>query len=49
MQVGGKLGMQTLEAALLELVNAGTVSLDEARSRCPSSEQLAAMAGRGLT
>ena len=49
MQVGGKLGMQTLEAALMELVSAGTISLDEARSRCPSSEQLAAMAGRGLT
>ena len=39
MQVGAKHGMQTLEAALLELVNSGVVSIDEARSRHPSSKR----------
>jgi twitching motility protein PilT len=48
MQVSGKLGMQTLEAALIELVTAGTISLGEARSRHPASEGLAALAGRGI-
>jgi twitching motility protein PilT len=44
MQVGAKFGMQTLEAALIELVTAGTITVEEARSRCPSSESLAALA-----
>jgi twitching motility protein PilT len=44
-QVGAKLGMQTLEAALVDLVTKGIVALDEARSRYPSSEALAALAG----
>jgi twitching motility protein PilT len=48
MQVAGKAGMQTLEAALIELVTAGTITLAEARSRHPSSESLAALATRGL-
>jgi twitching motility protein PilT len=48
MQVGGKLGMQTLETSLVELVTAGTVSLEEARSRAPYSEALAALAARGM-
>jgi twitching motility protein PilT len=47
MQVGGKHGMQTLESALIELVTAGTISVEEARSRHPSSEALAALAARG--
>ena len=47
MQVSGKAGMQTLEAALVELVTAGTVTIEEARSRHPSSEALAAMSARG--
>ena len=47
MQVSGKLGMQTLEAALIELVTAGTITVEEARSRHPSSEALAALAARG--
>lgn len=49
MQVSGKQGMQTLEAALSDLVTSGTVALDEARSRCPSSEALAQLAARGMT
>ena len=49
MQVAGKLGMQTMEAALIELVTAGTITLEEARSRHPGSEGLAALAARGLT
>jgi twitching motility protein PilT len=49
MQVSGKQGMQTLEAAMLDLVNSGTVTVEEARSRCPSSEALAQLAARGMT
>ncbi len=47
MQVGGKLGMQTLEAALIELVTVGTITIEEARNRHPSSEALAALAAKG--
>jgi twitching motility protein PilT len=46
LQVGGKIGMQTMEAALIELVNKGVVTVEEARSRCPASEALAAMVVR---
>ncbi|MEO8701967.1 MAG: type IV pilus twitching motility protein PilT [Kofleriaceae bacterium] len=35
MQVGGKVGMQTMEAAVMELIKKGDVSLDEARKRMP--------------
>ncbi|HEU0029922.1 MAG TPA: type IV pilus twitching motility protein PilT [Kofleriaceae bacterium] len=35
MQVGGKLGMQTMEAAVLDLIQRGVVTLDDARSRMP--------------
>ncbi len=49
MQVTGKMGMQTLEAALVDLVTAGTISLEEARSRHPSSEALMGLAARGVT
>jgi twitching motility protein PilT len=47
MQVSGKIGMMTLEAALIELVTAGVITIEEARSRHPSSEGLAAIAARG--
>ena len=40
MQVAGKSGMQTMEAALVGLVTRGVVDLAEARSRLPSSEML---------
>jgi len=37
MQVGGKVGMQTMEAAVLQLVNRGLVTLDEVRNRMPDT------------
>jgi len=40
MQVAGKSGMQTMEAALVGLVTRGVVELAEARSRMPGSEML---------
>jgi twitching motility protein PilT len=40
MQVAGKSGMQTMEAALVNLVGRELVDLAEARSRMPSSETL---------
>jgi twitching motility protein PilT len=43
MQVGAKVGMQTMEAALGDLVTNGIVELAEARARMPSSELLANM------
>ncbi len=49
MQVSGKLGMQTLESALLDFVDAGTITVEEARQRHPASEAIAALAGRGTT
>jgi hypothetical protein len=35
MQVGGKAGMQTMEAALGDLITRGVVTLEEARKRMP--------------
>jgi twitching motility protein PilT len=49
MQVAGKVGMQTLESALVDLVTGGTIALEEARSRLPGSEALMALAARGVT
>jgi twitching motility protein PilT len=46
MQVGQKVGMQTMEATLVALVTEGVVSLGEARTRMPGSEVLAAMAAQ---
>jgi twitching motility protein PilT len=46
MQVGQKVGMQTMEATLASLVTQGIVSLGEARSRMPGSEVLAGMAAQ---
>jgi len=37
MQVGGKVGMQTMEAAVSQLVNRGIVTLDEVRTRMPDT------------
>ena len=37
MQVGGKVGMQTMEAAVLNLVTRGVVTLDEVRNRMPDT------------
>jgi twitching motility protein PilT len=35
MQVGGKVGMQTMEAAVMDLINKRVVSIEDARSRMP--------------
>ena len=35
MQVGGKVGMQTMEAAVMDLISKGIVTADEARKRMP--------------
>jgi twitching motility protein PilT len=43
MQVGGKVGMQTMEAALCDLVTRGVVTHHEAKLRMPSSEALASL------
>ena len=37
MQVGGRVGMQTMEAAVSQLVNRGVVTLDEVRTRMPDT------------
>jgi hypothetical protein len=37
MQVGGKVGMQTMEAALMDLIARGVVTLDEVRRRMPDA------------
>ena len=37
MQVGGKVGMQTMEAAVQSLVTRGVVTLDEVRTRMPDT------------
>lgn len=47
LQVGAKSGMQTLEAALADLVTKRIVSPTEARSKLPSSEVLSSMAQGG--
>ena len=46
MQVGQKVGMQTMEASLVALVTQGLVSLAEARGRMPGSEVLAQLAAQ---
>jgi twitching motility protein PilT len=43
MQVAGKSGMQTMEAALMHLVTRGVVDVAEARARMPSSEMLSVL------
>src|SRR5205085_2523338 len=35
MQVGGKVGMQTMEAALMDVVGKGIITMDEVRARMP--------------
>ena len=46
MQVGQKVGMQTMEATLVALITEGMITLGEARMRMPGSEVLAAMAAQ---
>ncbi len=44
LQVGSKVGMQTMEASLVKLVRDGVIEIEEARARLPGSDALAALA-----
>ena len=45
MQTGGKFGMQTMDAALVELVRRNTISREEAKKRARDPEELDRLAG----
>ena len=45
MQTGGKYGMQTMDAALVELVRRGRISREEAEKRSSNPEELKRLAG----
>jgi twitching motility protein PilT len=45
MQTGGKFGMQTMDAALVELVRRGRISREEAEKRSSNPEELNRLAG----
>jgi twitching motility protein PilT len=45
MQTGGKFGMQTMDAALVELVRRGRISQEEAEKRSSNPEELRRLAG----
>ncbi len=45
MQTGGKFGMQTMDAALVDLVRRGLISREEAEKRSSSPEELRRLAG----
>ena len=45
MQTGGKFGMQTMDAALVELVRRGRISREEAERRASNPEELKRLAG----
>ena len=45
MQTGGKFGMQTMDAALVELVRRGHISREEAEKRSSNPEELRRLAG----
>ena len=47
MQTGGKLGMQTMDAALVELVRKREISREEAEKRSSNPEELRRLAGGG--
>ncbi len=47
MQTGGKFGMQTMDAALVELVRRGEISREEAERRSTNPEELNRLAGPG--
>ncbi len=47
MQTGGKFGMQTMDAALVELVRRNTISREEAKKRARDPEELDRLAGSG--
>ncbi len=45
MQTGGKFGMQTMDAALVELVRKGAISREEAEKRSSNPEEMRRLAG----
>jgi twitching motility protein PilT len=45
MQTGGKFGMQTMDAALVELMRSGLISREEAEKRSSNPEELRRLAG----
>jgi len=47
MQTGGKFGMQTMDAALVDLVRRGLISQEEAEKRSSNPEELRRLAGGG--
>lgn len=48
MQTGGKFGMQTMDAALVELVRKGAIPREEAEKRSSNPEELRRLAGGGF-
>jgi twitching motility protein PilT len=47
MQSGGQFGMQTMDAALAELVRRGDIGYDAAKERCHNVEEFSRLAGAG--
>lgn len=45
MQTGGRFGMQTMDAALIELVRSNVISYEEAEKRARDPEELNRLAG----
>jgi twitching motility protein PilT len=45
MQTGGKFGMQTMDAALVDLMQSGLISHEEAEKRSSNPEELRRLAG----
>jgi twitching motility protein PilT len=45
MQTGGRFGMQTLDAALVELVRRGSISREEAERRSSNPQELRRLSG----
>jgi twitching motility protein PilT len=48
MQTGGKFGMQTMDAALVDLVRRGRISRAEAEKRSSNPDELVRLAGGSL-
>jgi twitching motility protein PilT len=49
MQTGGKFGMQTMDAALVDLVRRGLISREEAEKRSSNPDELLRLAGGSLS
>jgi twitching motility protein PilT len=48
MQTGGKFGMQTMDAALVDLVRRGRISREQAEKRASNPDELLRLAGGSL-